>query len=841
MQAIRCKFLSLVAAALAVLFIALNAYAHDVSSPGFQAAWLETQSDGRIDYHCLVDVRNCEAKRLDLVVQFRWTRNDQNICERGTGKAVMLFPESWLRPSDDTAADWRWTPQPVELPTTLWESADLEPGSHDIDAIFDLFDPATGKYVAGGWSWRATLHVEIDNRGKATATVCMPHETFPVARNVELETSPPVVANETPSPESVPKQLDAYGLKPIRVFGTTRLRHGAKVTGIAFANDGKWIVSASEEEVGQAISVWDAENGVLQQRLEGQLLLGSGGTVLILSKRQGELIVQEPGKSDPLCRIVDAPQDILAAGLSADESALLLVDAQSVGCWDVNSGRLISAQNISVEHPDDAALTASLSRCGRFVSLAYNNWKMNLVTVFEVDSGRKVLSTTIDYGVAPPVLVCEAGNRLVLPEPTRFGDRHWAVFDVASGEKLLDFKAASQGIPPSIGKDGSVLAFVDDDCLVFLDSATGQSRRISELGNDAVGVKFSPDGNSLALTGQRGTMVIATETGDILAHRTEPSSLAAFSNDGTRLLVTGSAGRMIVWDSKMNQVELDSSGLTDAVSELAVSADGTRLAAVSDSAECRVWDTATGDTLLSLRSACMAERRAAHVALSPDGSTLVTSATLGGDPLGWNIDQKRVTFVLAEGGVGGGRVAFSPNGRQIVASQHAGDESALTAWDPATGESLFHDRYLPVGMDFTLDGSELLAVDSNGIAHRYDWLQKRKIDEFEIGAPSRNMSCSPDGRVMLLNDCLHRASDGERVAQLPELGTVDAVGTFAADSRRLFVVANGRLVVYDTASGQQLKTVSGPWSITAAAISADGKRLWTGLSTGAVICWDWVE
>ena len=94
---------------------------------------------------------------------------------------------------------------------------------------------------------------------------------------------------------------------------------------------------------------------------------------------------------------------------------------------------------------------------------------------------------------------------------------------------------------------------------------------------------------------------------------------------------------------------------------------------------------------------------------------------------------------------------------------------------------------------------------------------------------------------MIVNDCLHRASDGKLVTQLQALGSVDAIGTFTADSRRLFVVANGRLVVYDTASGQHLKTVSGPWKITAAAVSADGTRLWTGLSTGAVVCWDWVE
>ena len=78
------------------------------------------------------------------------------------------------------------------------------------------------------------------------------------------------------------------------------------------------------------------------------------------------------------------------------------------------------------------------------------------------------------------------------------------------------------------------------------------------------------------------------------------------------------------------------------------------------------------------------------------------------------------------------------------------------ALEPPAGDAIFHDHFFPVGIDFTLDGSELFAADSNGITHRYDWLEKRQVDEFQIADPPRNMSCSPDGRLMVVNDCLRR-------------------------------------------------------------------------------------
>ncbi len=839
MQSIRYGVVGLVTVASAVILLTPPASAHDTSSPGFQAAWVEVQRDGGLHYNCLVDLRNCDAGRLDLVVQFRWAQNDDNILERETGKALMLFPDSWQRPAGD-GADWRWRPEPVEIPATLWEKADLEPGTYDIDAIFDLYDPEAEKYVAGGWAWRATLRVVIDSSGKASVAAFMPHDVLPLARDSQQETYPTVVVYEAPSREPVPAELAEFGLKPTQLLGTTRLRHGSDVARVALTQDGDWIVSASESEDDQFVSVWDARSGALQQRLEGRLLAGEDGTVLILTTQDG-LAVLAPGASEPLCRISEPPQAILAAGLSADGKSLVLVDAKSVGCWDLASGRPVSVSNISVNNPEYAELTASLSRCSRFAALAYNSGKINSVTVFEAGSGRKLFSTIIDYGIAPPLTVCDGGKRLALPDPMRFGKHHLAVYEVASGKRLFDFESANQKTPLAVGKDGSVLALVDGDCLVFLDPVTGQAQRMTQLGEDVLRLEFSPDGNSLALTGHQGTRVIAAATGETLVYRRESSKMAVFSPDGARLVAVGSAGQMIVWNPKTGEIQLEAIGLADPVSQLALSSDGKRLAAVSDSAECRVWDTSTGDTLLSLRSPCLAERGAAHVALSPDGSTVITSATLGGDPLGWNIDQKRIAFVLSEGGVGAGPVIFSPNGRSAVACHYAGDESALTAWDVATGDSVFRDQFLAVGAEFILGGSELLAADGNAIVRRYDWLQKQNVDEFRLTEPPRRMSCSSDGRLIAFNDYLLRTSGGELLAKLEVLGTVDAICLFTPDSRRLLAVAEGKLYVFDTSNGQHLKTVSGPWKITSAAVAADGKKLWTGLATGAIVCWDWAE
>ena len=79
---------------LTVLFCGLSPLAAgEVGGPGFEAAWAEVTTDGRLLYHCLVDLLNCNAEKLNLVVQFRQAaKEDTNVMERGSDQALMLFP-----------------------------------------------------------------------------------------------------------------------------------------------------------------------------------------------------------------------------------------------------------------------------------------------------------------------------------------------------------------------------------------------------------------------------------------------------------------------------------------------------------------------------------------------------------------------------------------------------------------------------------------------------------------------------------------------------------------------------------------------------------------------------
>ena len=105
-----------------VLFtIPTSSIAHEGKSPGFDAAWAEVTKDGRLLYHCLVDLENCEADQLDLVMQFLYAGlDDSNVKERGTYEPLMLFPQTWQRSEVAQENSRRWKPKPVELRPSLF-------------------------------------------------------------------------------------------------------------------------------------------------------------------------------------------------------------------------------------------------------------------------------------------------------------------------------------------------------------------------------------------------------------------------------------------------------------------------------------------------------------------------------------------------------------------------------------------------------------------------------------------------------------------------------------------------------------------------------------------------
>lgn len=266
--------------------------------------------------------------------------------------------------------------------------------------------------------------------------------------------------------------------------------------------------------------------------------------------------------------------------------------------------------------------------------------------------------------------------------------------------------------------DGRTLASSGDDGTVRLWRMAAPDRALPDprvLGGGPSGVQnpvFSPDGRSLAAAGFDG-LVTVWDLGDgtpvvLRGHRGAVSTVA-FSPDGRRLASASADGTVRIWDPAGRQppVVLTVDGPPLGV---AFSPDGRRIA-VSGDGPIRVWD-ATGRGTPTLLAGH--EGTVKKVAFSPDGRVLASAGTDGTVRV-WPVSGPGTPVVLHGNDSYVETVAFSPDGSR-VASSHSGSNT-VRVWS-TTGETdpvvlRGHDAAV-WSLGFSPDGRRLASASSDG-------------------------------------------------------------------------------------------------------------------------------
>ncbi|MFJ9690763.1 WD40 repeat domain-containing serine/threonine protein kinase [Kitasatospora sp. NPDC101183] len=276
--------------------------------------------------------------------------------------------------------------------------------------------------------------------------------------------------------------------------------------------------------------------------------------------------------------------------------------------------------------------------------------------------------------------------------------------------------------------DGSKLAARGDDLVRVTDLRTGSTTTLPHA-DHYLSLAFSPDGAVLA-TGRGpaeprdrsapdsySTLLWDTATGTVLRTftQTDPAAAVAFSPDGSWLAIGTLDGVIRLWDRTTWRLSYPLSGHAGAVTVLLFAPDGKTLASVDQFNALRLWNVAdhTSDRHDTLLAVPAPERPTAgsvdealidvkRLAFTPDGRTLV-AAQENGDlrrvlvASGAETRQPRLGFTRA----------LSADARVMVVNGHDDD---LTIRLPDTGRTLLDlPGYQPGSVTLSPDGHRLAA------------------------------------------------------------------------------------------------------------------------------------
>jgi WD40 repeat protein len=637
----------------------------------------------------------------------------------------------------------------------------------------------------------------------------------------------------------------------VKRFGSTRLRHNAPVSALAWSPDGKLLASSGRDD--GTVRLWETATGRLVQSF----------------------------KYAAFCLAFTPDGKGLAAGLDG-----------RVCLWTVDIGKeLLRFDALSAKARQEAkeakeplrpgapyfpqTRSLAISPDGRRLAVGGNH----AAAVWDIRTGKKCFAVEGDF--TPHVAFTSDGKRLITGDQCK----SVGIWDAQTGKRIGGFE--TEGPERTVNLFCLAICLDDKhaalkllDQVVIVELASGKVVwRAKDLGHDENPVAFSPDGRLFSFANKKGIRIwewtrdrqIAAlrEGGDVRSPGSEMWRWACvFAPDGKRLAWAGFDGNIRIWNLAAQKETPFLESHRGGVGLFALRSDGKALVTTDLAGTVRLWDAASGRVL---RTFPLAERHPADcLAFSHDGrrlilgdsrSTLTEMDLSGQEKPRSHAGSMKDHYIIAL--APGGERAVAHNG-QFKLPHLIGDAGRL--WREQTGPPLilYDAAYTPDGKRLIVNSDDSIACLDAGNG-REIWRSEKGPGRFNSNLFRGSLAGSPDGRFVAAGsqvkwgaqDACIRLFDAETGQEQRKLATPYPnihAAAFSPDSRFLlaastpYTFASGQradeakrvlIGLWEVASGAEIRRFHGhEWMVNALAFAPDSRTFYSASADGTILQWD---
>lgn len=746
-------------------------------------------------------------------------------------------------------------------------------------------------WLRGMLTWMCMLGVGFAALGTAALSPPTANERPENAMPPANHDRPDEAAGKPAAPaEGVGDAHAGEGVPPGALFriGSTRLQHGAPISGVAASPDGKLLASLSSDG---NLSIWEMPSG--RERFRKSLGQRSHGFSLAFTPDAKSLLVKKDDKHwllDVATGQFGKQADNAATGaFSPDGKVQIVTDGSTIRRTDWATGKTLSEWQFQKEVPQGfrgglgggvSSLNSRLSSDAMLLAtietyyIDFKNTKQTL-RIHEVASGKEL------YRLKPPAqLVSDVAfvgdNKFVVTASTNSTLRVW---ELATGKAVREWKpdpredvSYSRGLHVTAMPDGTSILAQGPNGLIRWDWRTG--KKIHSYPDSTGPIALIDGGKAMAVQGWQSVnslWVLDTATGKNLCPLPRPGDHVAYSPD-SRLIAWSEADAVVLADAATGKVIRRWPAHAGGVAPLTFAPDGKTLASADGDNRIRLWDVQTGTEIRSMEQ--VGVRRLAY---SADGKRLAAQYGWHKNIWTWNPAtgqllgkwQANVLAALDPGmrwaAVGdrkdkvlrlvdlakGKEVQVLPDYQERIGYQYqtkngkGGGQSDFPPVFSPDGQLLLAGAAAPNPLP---DDFDSLERGGAGVVRVWDVASGKRLPPTISGRQfivDRNLAFSPDSRLLAImrsdcTICLMDAATGEMVRTLGKAeGPMTAPSVFTPDGRLLITAVHDRVQVWEVATGGELAGRSGHrGKVEVLVMSGNGRSVATVSLDHTILVWD---